>query len=164
MNSDGNISLMESNNDLLDLLSEIPKGPISDEIGVIIEAKMNLTHRLFLYMVHFYLLLLLIVSVPDSYTTRLVVKRSSSVDTDSDNEDLCKDNEHVGAKKIWDPSIRWCGVPNVDRRESIRTEATFEEDDSSHQEGPIDYTNDDSLTRQDGTKSVRIKKSLSYYL
>lgn len=166
MTSDGNISLMENDNDILDILSEIPKGPISDEIGVIIEAKMNFTHQLFLYMVHFYLLLLLIVSVPDSYTTRLVVKRSSSVDSDSDNEESCKnDNGHVGTKKIWDPSIRWCGVPGIDRRESIRTEATYEEDDSSHQEGPIDCTNDDTLVRQDdGIKRVKIKKSLSYYL
>ena len=39
------------------------------------------------------------------------------------------------------------------RRESIWTE-----DDSSHQEGPIDCTNDDTLVRQDdGVKRVKIK-------
>ena len=52
---------------------------------------MNLTHRLFLYMVHCYLMLLLIVSVPGSYSTRLVVKRvggSRSKSLSDDEEEL----------------------------------------------------------------------------
>jgi len=46
-----------------------------DEIGIKIEPKMNFTHTLFFTTVHIYLLLLLIVSIPGSNTTRLVVKR-----------------------------------------------------------------------------------------
>jgi hypothetical protein len=66
--------------------------PVSDEIGVIIKPTMNFTHMMFLYLVHFYLLLLLIVSVPDSSTTRLVIKRSSdsTLDSDTDHEERCK--------------------------------------------------------------------------
>lgn len=67
--------------------------PISDEIGIIIEPTMNFSHMMFLYLVHFYLVLLLIVSVPDSSTTRLVVKRSSDIstlDSESDHEERCK--------------------------------------------------------------------------
>ena len=41
---------------------------ISDEIGVVVDPSRKFTHMLYLIMVHFYLLLLLIVSVPDSYT------------------------------------------------------------------------------------------------
>jgi len=65
------------------------KRPLSDEIGVIIEPVMSSTHMLFLYMVHFYLVLLLIVSVPDLNTNRLVVRRSSvsTVDSESDHEE-----------------------------------------------------------------------------
>jgi len=66
--------------------------PISDEIGVIIEPTMNYTHMMFLYLVHFYLVLLLIVSVPDSSTFRHVVKMSSdsTLDSDTDYEERCK--------------------------------------------------------------------------
>lgn len=52
------------------------KEEVTDEIGIIINPTMNFTHRMFLYLVHFYLMLLLIVSVPGSYYTRLVVKRT----------------------------------------------------------------------------------------
>jgi hypothetical protein len=66
------------------------KRPLSDEIGVIIEPTMNFTHMLFLYTVHFYLVLLLIVSVPDLHTNRLVKMRrpsASTVDSESDYEE-----------------------------------------------------------------------------
>lgn len=46
-----------------------------DEIGIKIEPTMNFTHTLFFTTVHIYLLLLLVVSIPGSNTTRLVVKR-----------------------------------------------------------------------------------------
>eukprot|EP01083_Nonionella_stella_P045499 122167_1 len=53
---------------------------------------MGFTHMMFLYMVHFYLVLLLIVSVPDSSSTQ-VVKRSSAstLDSESDLEERCLD-------------------------------------------------------------------------
>jgi len=67
------------------------KRQISDEFGVVVDPSRNFTHILFLYMVHLYLVLLLIVSLPDSYTIRLVVKRPSASSINSDNEeiDLC---------------------------------------------------------------------------
>eukprot|EP00571_Detonula_confervacea_P009096 CAMPEP_0172317146 /NCGR_PEP_ID=MMETSP1058-20130122/30651_1 /TAXON_ID=83371 /ORGANISM="Detonula confervacea, Strain CCMP 353" /LENGTH=1163 /DNA_ID=CAMNT_0013031633 /DNA_START=128 /DNA_END=3619 /DNA_ORIENTATION=- len=46
-----------------------------DEIGIKIEPTMNFTHTLFFTTVHIYLLLLLVVSIPGSNNTRLVVKR-----------------------------------------------------------------------------------------
>eukprot|EP00563_Minutocellus_polymorphus_P009912 CAMPEP_0181071956 /NCGR_PEP_ID=MMETSP1070-20121207/28320_1 /TAXON_ID=265543 /ORGANISM="Minutocellus polymorphus, Strain NH13" /LENGTH=1062 /DNA_ID=CAMNT_0023152991 /DNA_START=266 /DNA_END=3454 /DNA_ORIENTATION=- len=68
-----------------------PRKEETDEIGVIKDPSMNFTHRLFLYMVHCYLMLLLIVSVPGSYSTRLVVKRvggSRSKSLSDDEEEL----------------------------------------------------------------------------
>ncbi len=78
------------------------KRPLSDEIGVIIEPVMSSTHMLFLYMVHFYLVLLLIVSVPDLNTNRLVVRRSSvsTVDSESDHEERMTQLE--GCDICWD--------------------------------------------------------------
>lgn len=159
-------SLTENSNDILDLLSEMPKGPISDEIGVIMETKMNFTHTMFLYLVHFYLVLLLIVSVPDSYNTRLVVKRSSTIDSDSeDNDEVSSNNgekEYTRAKQIWDPNIQWCEVPNVERRESNRTVATLVDEEDSDE--AVDSTNDDTFSTGNETKRIGMKKSLSYYL
>jgi len=62
---------------------------ISDEIGVDAEPSMNM---LILYMVHFYLVLLLIVSLPDSYTIRLVVVKrpSNSIDSENEETNLCR--------------------------------------------------------------------------
>ncbi len=48
---------------------------VTDEIGIKIGPTMNFTHRLFFTTVHVYLLLLLVVSIPGSNNTRLVVKR-----------------------------------------------------------------------------------------
>jgi len=67
------------------------KRQISDEIGVDAEPSMNFTHMLVLYMVHFYLVLLLIVSLPDSYTIRLAVKRpSNSISSGNKDTNLCR--------------------------------------------------------------------------
>lgn len=68
--------------------SEDATSPMSDEIGVIKHPTMNFTHQLFLYTVHLYLMLLLIVSVPRSYTTKLVVKRAGSSRGSSDDESV----------------------------------------------------------------------------
>ena len=54
-----------------------PGQQLTDEIGVIIDPNMDFTRRIFLYMVHFYLMLLLIVSVPGDYSIRLVVKKGA---------------------------------------------------------------------------------------
>lgn len=83
--SESNVSALGKGRKLL--LSDSTKRQISDEIGVVADPSRNFTHMLFLYMVHFYLVLLLIVSVPDSYTIRLVVKRPSASSIDSDSEE-----------------------------------------------------------------------------
>lgn len=58
-------------------LGESQEAPLPDEIGPKIHPTMNLTRKVFLAMVHLYLLLLLIVSLPGSPNTRtkLVVRR-----------------------------------------------------------------------------------------
>jgi len=67
------------------------KRPNSDEIIVDTEPSKNFTHMLVLYMVHFYLVLLLIVSLPDSYTIRLVVKRPpNSIGLEDEETNLCR--------------------------------------------------------------------------
>ena len=55
-----------------------PHQIMPDEIGIKIEPTMNFTHQLFFTTVHIYLFLMLIVSLPGSYTTRLVVRRRIS--------------------------------------------------------------------------------------
>jgi hypothetical protein len=141
--------------------------PISDEIGVIIEPTMNFTHMMFLYLVHFYLVLLLIVSVPDSSTTRLVVKRSSdsTLDSDSDHEERCKqlslDYKEFSCPEEMGP---WSGVPGaiprfvvekngVEQNSVDGLSATSEEHETS-----IEHDELSGSTRQP------IQKSLSYFL
>ena len=48
----------------------------ADEIGVIVHPTMNFTHKLFSTTVHLYLMLLLIVSLPGTESTRMVIKRA----------------------------------------------------------------------------------------
>lgn len=59
------------NEDVLFATSIMP-----DEIGVEIQPTMNFTHWLFFTTVHVYLILLFVVSLQGSYTTKFVVKRS----------------------------------------------------------------------------------------
>uniref|UniRef100_A0A7S2W4D1 Uncharacterized protein n=1 Tax=Eucampia antarctica TaxID=49252 RepID=A0A7S2W4D1_9STRA len=77
---------------LLGDVSQHSTVPISDEIGVIIHPTMNFTHVLFGTMVHLYLMLLLIVSVPGSSSTKMIVKRSNNSTGDSET-DSCMSNE-----------------------------------------------------------------------
>jgi hypothetical protein len=63
------------NEDVLFATSIMP-----DEIGVEIEPTMNFTHWLFFTTVHVYLILLFVVSLQGSYTTKFVVKRSPKSD------------------------------------------------------------------------------------
>jgi len=65
-------------------------GRLSDEIGVTIRPTVNFTHRLFFATVHLYLMLLLIVSLPGSHSTRLVVRHTHNIQgARSDEEDYC---------------------------------------------------------------------------
>lgn len=126
---------------LAKMLDEISsKRPLSDEIGVIIEPTMSSTHMLFLYMVHFYLVLLLIVSVPDFHRNRLVKMRRSSVstvDSDSDHEERLTELEAIG-----------CEIHCWDRIE-----------DNKDDEVPEFVVETDEKIRKSN-----LKKSLSYYL
>lgn len=124
---------------LAKLLDESPtKRPLSDEIGVIIEPVMSSTHMLFLYMVHFYLVLLLIVSVPDLNTNRLVVRRSSvsTMDSESDHEERLTELEGCDI-------CCWEQIPLNDTRN-----------------GSVPHY----VVEHDQYKTSNLKKSLSYYL
>ena len=61
-------------------LGESQEEPLPDEIGPMIHPTMSFTRKVFLAMVHLYLLLLLIVSLPGSPNT-LVVRRKPRTDT-----------------------------------------------------------------------------------
>jgi len=127
------------------------KRPFSDEIGVIIEPTMSSTRMLFLYMVHFYLVLLLIVSVPDLHTTRLVIKRSSmsTVDSESDNEERLTQLEGMSSDlSSWDqlPPKTEDFVPRLVAETSVHE----------------DVVELSPQSKRHSTQSM--KKSLSYYL
>lgn len=112
----------------------------TDEIGVIKDPSMNFTHRLFLYMVHCYLMLLLIVSVPGSYSTRLVVKRvggSRSKSLSDDEEELSSGDDDQCYYK--DVSGKGRNTPELQGMEV-------------------------SLKVSDPAENISMTKSLSYYL
>lgn len=72
--------------------------PASDELTMVsVRPKMTFSRRIFIITVHFYLVLLLIVSIPDSFPTKVIITKKSpqlsSIDSESDNEDR---NEHFG--------------------------------------------------------------------
>ena len=125
------------------------KRPLSDEIGVIIEPIMSSTHMLFLYMVHFYLVLLLIVSVPDLHTNRLVIRRSSvsTVDSESDHEERLTELDEIPCDiSCWDQ----IHVGKSDKVPSYVVNANNLEQENG-------YTTEECRTS-------KLKKSLSYYL
>ena len=125
------------------------KRPLSDEIGVIIEPTMSSTHLLFLYMVHFYLILLLIVSVPDLHTNRLVVRRSSvsTVDSDSDLDERLHELEGISSDiSCWD---------QMSEDKGDKVPEFVIKDNSNAKDFPDQY---------DEYRTNMMKKSLSYYL
>jgi hypothetical protein len=71
-------------------LGESQEATLPDEIGPMIHPTMNLTRKVFLAMVHLYLMLLLIVSLPGSPSTRtkLVVRRKR-------RGKICKEEERL---------------------------------------------------------------------
>ncbi len=124
----------------------LTKRPLSDEIGVIIEPTMSSTHLLFLYMVHFYLVLLLIVSVPDLHKNRVVVRRSSvsTVDSESDNEERLHELEGISSDiSCWDE----------DKGDKV-PEFVIKDNEDTNQ-FPAHY---------EEYRTKIMKKSLSYYL
>ena len=136
--------------------------PETDEIGVIIEPNMSSTHLLFLYSVHLYLVLLLILSVPDSHTTRLVIKKSSvyTLDSESDNEERCLQLEG----SINDPTCSFDDKDNewneaipkfVIERNGIERNVDVLSDD--------DIDNDENMMEH-AKCSRSIPKALSYFL
>jgi hypothetical protein len=72
--------------------------PVPDELSSVNpRPKMKFSRRIFIITVHFYILLLLILSIPDSFPTKVIVTKKSpqlsSIDSESDNEER---NEHFG--------------------------------------------------------------------
>lgn len=130
--------------------------PITDEIGVIIEPTMHYTHLMFLYLVHFYLVLLLIVSMPDSSTTRLVVKRSSdsTLDSDTYHEERCGasfDDDDVGLK-VWNE-----GVPPAIPR------FVLQRNDGGDEAGPLSSESEHDDFNSSDVKPSNMKKALSFF-
>ena len=73
------------------LLSSFPL-PTSDEVAAVnSRPKMSFSRRIFIITVHFYLLLLLIACIPDSFPTKVVVTKKCSpllsLDSESDNDE-----------------------------------------------------------------------------
>lgn len=136
--------------------------PETDEIGVIIEPSMSSTHLLFLYSVHLYLVLLLILSVPDSHTTRLVIKKSSvyTLDSESDNEERCLQLEgsvNDPACSFDDRDTEWNkAIPRfvVERNGIERNVDVLSDDDIDSDENTIEHAK----------CSRSIPKALSYFL
>mmetsp|Transcript_15659 Transcript_15659/g.22809 ORF Transcript_15659/g.22809 Transcript_15659/m.22809 type:complete len:607 (+) Transcript_15659:3-1823(+) len=127
--------------------------PVSDEIGVIIEPTMGFTHMMFLYMVHFYLVLLLIVSVPDSSSTQ-VVKRSSAstLDSESDLEERCLDFN----RSMSDHTEEGCSDWN---ETSVSIPAFIMEN------GNMNMKNDLTVSQsEERERTLVMKKALSYCL
>lgn len=124
------------------------KRPVSDEIGVIIQPTMSSTHLLFLYMVHFYLVLLLIVSVPDLHTNRLVVRRSSvsTVDSESDHEERLTELDGIPC----DISCSWDNL-SIDKNDEVPKYVVKKSD----------HERENDCTQ---LSTSNLKKSLSYYL
>jgi hypothetical protein len=138
--------------------------PETDEIGVIIEPNMSSTHLLFLYSVHLYLVLLLILSVPDSHTTRLVIKKSSvyTLDSESDNEERCLQLEcsvNDPAYSFDDRDNEWNkAIPRfVVERNGVEQNVDALADDD------IDIVNDENIIEH-AKCSRSIPKALSYFL
>lgn len=135
--------------------------PISDEIGVIIEPSMSSTHLIFLYSVHLYLVLLLILSVPDSHTTRMVVKKSSvfTLDSESDNEERCSQLE---------PSMNDTSFPYDERDSGWNRVIPRFVVERNGIERNVDALADDDIENEDNlideTSSTPIRKAFSYFL
>jgi len=136
---------------------------ISDEIGVIVEPTITFSHNLFLAMVHFYLMLLLIVSIPDSSNKRLIVKSTSTASTissdsenEEENEEECNDIDSMDCfnrddsshySYLIQPSAQWC------EGEKSHTELTNLTAIPSPERGNHNHRN-----------KKEMKKALSYYL
>jgi len=137
-----------------------PSIPFFDEIGVIITPALDFTHQLYLYMVHLYLMLLLIVSFPEHTTkTRLVVTRRRR-ETYSDGNSTCS-----GSVEKWDVSLSLSY-----RRKSKSGKAG--KDSARHNEkkamnmhnSTFDAEPSKSSSCEELQHNSNIKKSLSYFL
>mmetsp|Transcript_15365 Transcript_15365/g.21934 ORF Transcript_15365/g.21934 Transcript_15365/m.21934 type:complete len:1025 (+) Transcript_15365:291-3365(+) len=125
---------------------------LSDEIGVIIEPTIDFTHSAFLTMVHFYLVLLLIVSVPGSATTKYVLKRSgaSNIESEDSDSDDSSAEQHVESLRV-----RWADSPG-----------RFPE---LHRRRPVQNRQMNSLSDADETREMpenhrKMRKALTFFL
>lgn len=136
-----------------------PSIPFFDEIGVIITPALDFTHQLYLYMVHLYLMLLLIVSFPEHTTrTRLVVTRRRR-QTCSDGKSICS-----GSVEKWDVSLS----VSVRKKSKSRKEGSGMTGNAENKEmnmyGRSFNAEPSKSSCEELQHSSNIKKSLSYFL
>mmetsp|Transcript_49304 Transcript_49304/g.148433 ORF Transcript_49304/g.148433 Transcript_49304/m.148433 type:complete len:1000 (+) Transcript_49304:1585-4584(+) len=154
--------------------SEDTSSPMSDEIGVIKHPTMNFTHQLFLYSVHLYLMLLLIVSVPGTSTTKLVVKRANSSrgssDDESDESVLCSSPDERNHTKPSDRSSHLRGM-ELSLQLQIPLQGAKQETNIHSHAKAVDRDRDDEGRRRDSShrmstpeKATEMKKAFSYFL
>jgi len=116
---------------------------LSDEIGVIIHPNTNFSHKIFTYSVHLYLLLLLIVSLPESTNTRTRIgsKRESRASSEcSSDDEYKKEFEQEEEKIIKPPEL-------VEEKEKETDNEAIEQ-----------------ISKKRRKKRYPLKKSLSYFL
>lgn len=118
-----------------------------DELGIVMPTAPDFTHKLYLYMVHFYLMLLLIVSIPEYHKTRLVVTRRRR--KSMDGRSIC-----AGSIEKWDVSF------HVTRKD----EKNGEEHELSKGSQNYERTTTNPSNIRQNIPTSNIKKSLSYYL
>jgi len=111
----------------------------TDEIGVLDHPRMNMTHQIFLFMVHLYLVLLLIVSLPADQSTTVLIK--------------CK---HEGEQ---DREVYYVVVNEKSSQSNVKQEG--DQNSHSHAAGDADAGN---AALAANNNVGRMKKSLSYYL
>jgi len=132
-----------------------------DEIGPMkIHPTMNMTRKIFLALVHLYLLLLFIVSLPGSYSTRtkhVVRKNCVSRDISDSDSDTSEDEKNRSLDEI----------PDITRSSKERLqcqERTYSRGSFLARARDALRSSDDDGNGETSTSSPMKKKSLSYFL
>lgn len=122
-----------------------------DELPIIPQETGNLGQQVFVWMVHLYLLLLLIVSLPGSHTIKMVTRRSYKIpcDIDSDASTTSSSDEDLlcASPRRRDPELKLGDIQNNQSRHLLGRRSC----------GKNDTKNEESSYR-------KMKKSLSYFL
>ena len=126
---------------------------LSDEIGVIIHPNSNFSHTIFMYTVHLYLMLLLIVSLPESTNTR--TRNGSKRNSDGKSISQCSSDDEY--KEDFDKS-NCTPMDNEKKMYKVRLDAKKVLDENT-KEGKMQKDPEPRITT-----TKKFKKSLSYYL